>query len=904
MIVHDRNPMLLLLARLGLSAAYPWQDPSLSFEARAENLVSLLTLEEKVDQMMNAAPGIPRLGIPPYEWWNEALHGVAYSGTATVFPQAIGLAATFDPAAVRATYGLVGDEARAKHERYVNRSEFGRHKGLTFWTPNVNIFRDPRWGRGQETFGEDPHLTSTIGAAAVEGLQGAPANGYVRLHACAKHFAVHSGPESERHRFDVRPTGRDLAQTYLPAFEALVRAGVSEVMCAYNRVNGRPACASDLLWGRLREWQFRGIVTSDCGAIDDFWVRGRHETHADAAAASADAVRHGTTIECGSQYRALTNATRRGLIAEAEITKAAAKLFAERFRLGMFDPPERVPFRLMDYAVVQSPANANHALAVAQRSIVLLQNDGTLPLRDDQRILVVGPNADSRDMQWGNYNGFNWAATVSIFEGIRAAAPSAKFLEGCDLTAQTYLLDAWENVSCGGGKRGYDAQFWPNPTFAGQPTAAGQFERIRWHDGGEASLAGAFPASNYSARFTGSLNVAAAETLLVRLRWRNNVRVRIGEPGKEVFAFEGSHPVGTRSFNLTVSRPVNFSAGAFPIVVEYVHFTGEAVLFFAVGRQQPVDVPGLAAAASASDVVVFVGGITAGLEGEEMDVYEEGFAGGDRTLIELPKVQMEVLEVLKAAGKPVVFVLCAGGAVAFDPTRVNAAVDAFYPGQAGGTAVADVLFGKYNPAGRLPVTFYRRTQDLPAFGDYNMAGHTYRYFNGEVLYPFGHGLSYTTFAYERLSVPANASLNSTVEVTFDLRNTGAKGGDEVAQVYVKANRAGEPVKALKWFQRRFVAQGAVAPMTANLSAADFTVFNETTGAVEVVPGTFTVCVGGSSAEAALTCRNLTLGESQREKKPALAVMISVIAVAGAAIIGVVVAVVLCWKRTPDGVERL
>jgi beta-glucosidase len=370
--------MFLLLSRLSLAYNYTWQDPTLSFEQRAESLVSQLTLEEQVSQMIHTSVGIPRLGIPPYNWWSEGLHGVAFSGNATVFPQAIGLAATFDPATVTATYLLVSDEARAKHERYVNLSEYGLFQGLSFWTPNINIFRDPRWGRGQETYGEDPYLTSQMGKAVVQGLQDTGGDKYWKLHACAKHFGVHSGPESDRHRFNVHPRLRDLQQTYLVGFEALVKSGVAEVMCAYNRVSDQPACANDLLSGRLKEWGYAGIVTSDCWAIEDFWRAGHHETHPNASAASADAVLHGTTMECGEQYLSLVNATKVGLISEETIKATVTKLFRERFRLGLFDPPEIVRYRRIPYSVVQSQEHHAAALSAAQRSLVLLQNNGTI----------------------------------------------------------------------------------------------------------------------------------------------------------------------------------------------------------------------------------------------------------------------------------------------------------------------------------------------------------------------------------------------------------------------------------------------------------------------------------------------------------------------------------------------
>jgi beta-glucosidase len=598
----------LFLAMLGLFAAsfnYSWQDPSLSFTERAQSLVSQLTLQEKVSQMVHTSPGIPRLAILPYNWWNEGLHGVAFTGNATVFPQAIGLGASFDPAAVLAMYRLVSDEARAKHEHYLTLETYELFQGLTFWAPNINIVRDPRWGRGQETFGEDPYLTSQIGRAVVQGLQDTGGDKYYKLHACAKHFAVHSGPEAERHKFDAKPSKRDLAQTYLVAFEALVKSGVAEVMCAYNSVFGQPACANDFLSAKLKEWNHGGIVTSDCGAIDDFWSQSGHHTHPNAKAASADAVKHGTTIECGGQYASLVDAVKEKLISEQEITAAVTKLFTERFRLGMFDPPELVQYRRIGYNVVQSQAHKNKALAMAHESIVLLQNDGTLPLKPSTRILVMGPNADSRDMQWGNYHGFNWHGTVSILEGIRKSGLSVKYYEGCDLKSDTYLFDMWESITNSRGDVGFDAEFWPNVNFSGDPSVKRPLERIRWHDGGEASLAQDDRATDYCARFRGTFNCTATEKLTVRLEWRGFIRVTIGA----AFKYEGWN--GAQSFT------VDMQAGSYPVTVEYIHNDGEGSLNVALGRTQPVDLAAVREHVNGCDAVVFVGGLTTTSEGEE-----------------------------------------------------------------------------------------------------------------------------------------------------------------------------------------------------------------------------------------------------------------------------------------------
>jgi beta-glucosidase len=888
--------MFLLLPFLSLSYNYTWQDPTLSFQDRAKSLVSQLTLEEKVSQMMHTSVGIPRLGIPPYNWWSEGLHGVAFSGNATVFPQAIALGATFNPEKVKETYRLVSDEARAKHERYSLRGEYGLFQGLSFWTPNINIFRDPRWGRGQETFGEDPYLTSVMGKAVVQGLQDTGADKYWKVHACAKHFGVHSGPEADRHRFNVDPTKRDLYQTYLVAFEALVKSGVAEVMCAYNRVFGQPACANDFLSGKLREWGYGGIVTSDCWAIDDFWQPGHHQTHPDAKSASADAVKHGTTMECGSQYLSLVNATRAGLISEADITETVTQLFRERFKLGLFDPPDLVKYRRIPYNVTQSPEHNAHALEMARDSIVLLQNNGTLPLNRNSRVLVIGPNADARDMQWGNYNGYNWNGTVSILEGIRKVVPSAQYLEGCDLTSETLLFDLWENIRNSRGGNGYDAQFWSNTNFSGQPFVTKTIERLRWRDGGEASLAGSGPSTNYSARFNGTFTSTKAEVLTIRVRWHGYLSVTIGD----VFHFSEWNETGRY-------RDFTVAAGTYRVIIDYAHVTGDGILNVVIGRRQPVDLPAIRERVNASDAVIFVGGINNAIEGEESVFYEDGTSGGDRTAIELPKVQRDLLDALTKMGKPVVLVICAGSAMAFDPTGIAAAIEAWYPGQAGGTAVADVLFGDYNPAGRLPVTFYRQTGDLPSFTDYNMTGRTYRYFKGEALFPFGHGLSYTTFQYSDLVVPKEVKVGQNISVSFSVKNTGGRNGDEVAQVYVKAHREGEPLKSLRWFARKYIEKGAKVGLVAQLPPSVFEVFLENEEKLAAVAGNFSICVGGCSGDKALICQDVKVNDgNSNEKKVSLAVMISVIVVAGVVVVGIFIAICACWRRNPipDGVERI
>jgi beta-glucosidase len=623
----------------------PYKNPSLPVETRVKDLLSRLTIDEKISLMMNDSPAIERLGIPKYEWWNEALHGVARAGKATVFPQAIGLAATFDDKAVYETFGMVSDEARAKHHDAVKKGNFRRYTGLTFWTPNINIFRDPRWGRGMETYGEDPYLTSKMGVAVVRGLQGDPGAKYDKAHACAKHYAVHSGPEWNRHSYDAKNiSGRDLWETYLPAFKALVtEAGVKEVMCAYNRLEGEPCCGSaNLLTSILREkWGYKGIVVSDCGAISDFWMKGKHETQPDQASASANAVLSGTDVECGNNFKSLKKAFQDGKITEAPIDSSVYRLLKARFELGMFDPDSLVSWASIPMSVVGCEKHTAKALEMARKSMVLLKNSNhTLPLSKNlTKVAVVGPNANDSTMLWGNYNGFP-ARTITILEGIRKKLPESAVLyeKGCDLVSKN-----------------------------------------------------------------------------------------------------------------------------------------------------DIDYNAIAGKVADADVIIFAGGISPRLEGEEMRVDFPGFKGGDRTDIELPKVQRNLLKALKATGKPVVMVLCAGSAVAltWENENLDAILNAWYSGQEGGTAVADVLFGDYNPAGRLPVTFYTSVSQLPDFEDYDMAkGRTYRYLHDKPLYPFGFGLSYSDFTYGKLNCKPAVIKGETLTLKVKVHNASQQDGDEVVQVYI------------------------------------------------------------------------------------------------------------------------
>lgn len=710
----------ILLSALLLSASvqaqqYPFQNPNLPARERAEDLCKRLTLEEKASLMQNNSPAIGRLGIPRFEWWNEALHGVGRNGTATVFPITMGMAASWDDDLLLRVFTAVSNEARAKNTLARRNAQLEQYRGLSFWTPNINIFRDPRWGRGQETYGEDPYLTAVMGRAVVNGLQGQDSRGralpgsrYRKLLACAKHFAVHSGPEWSRHQMNIESLSpRDLYETYLPAFKSLVQdAHVAEVMCAYQRFEGQPCCGSNKLLQQIlrEEWHFGGLVTSDCGAISDFWEPGRHEYVKTAREASAKAVAVGTDVECGNVYASLPQAVRDGLVSEKQIDKSLKRLLQARIELGDFDPDSLVSWTRIPASCIACNEHRELALQMARESITLLQNRGgilPLPKNAGLRIAVVGNNAVDSTMQWGNYNGFP-RHTVTILDAIRRQGNYVNFV-ACPLT-------------------------------------------------------------------------------------------------------------------------------------------------------EPQEPAAITAQVRNADVVIFVGGISPRLEGEEMPVNVDGFRGGDRTDIELPATQRAVIKALHEAGKKVVYVNCSGSAIGLVPEseHADAILQAWYPGEKGGQAVAEVLFGDCNPSGKLPVTFYRDASQLPDFSDYSMRGRTYRYFTGRPLYPFGFGLSYTTFAYGK---PRYAQGTVTVAVT----NTGQRAGDEIVQVYIRrpADRQG-PIKSLRGFTRVSLKAGETKTVTIPMPRERFENWDETTNTMRVVSGKYTVMVGSSSAESDLQSINVTI----------------------------------------------
>jgi len=815
-----RHPIAVLCLAVASSAAAQqpaYQNTSLPFEQRAADLVSRMTLEEKVSQMKDVAPAIERLGVPAYNWWNEALHGVARSGLATVFPQAIGFAATWDDSLIFRMATVISDEARAKHHQYVRNGSFGRYQGLTFWSPNINLFRDPRWGRGQETLGEDPFLTGRLAVQFIHGLQGDDPR-YFKTVATVKHFAVHSGPEPERHTFDAVVSERDLRESYLPHFEMGIReGGAYSLMCAYNRVYGKAACGSDLLIQDILrgEWKFPGYIVSDCGAIDDMYLR--HKVVQTAAEAAALGVKTGTDLDCGRVYPNLVDAVKQGLITEAQIDTSVTRLFLARFRLGMFDPPEMVRWARTPFSVLDQPSHRTLAREVARESMVLLRNDrGTLPLRKDLRtIAVIGPNADQWRMLLGNYNGLP-ADPVTPLRGIReAVSPRTRVLyaRGSDLADGFPLLEGIPSsvLRTPLGSRGLRADYFASRTLRGTPlfTATDTTVDADWHEGAPRQ---GMNANDFGVRWTGTIRptstgmyrLGVIGTMKAELAIDDSVIVRT------VYAQrDGEFP----DPRLAQGEPLRLEAGRrYRVRVDAQESYGEAQLELV--WSPPTD--GLLAeaerAARQADAVVMFLGLTARLEGEEMSVQIDGFRGGDRTSIELPAAQQRLLERVVAVGKPTVLVLLNGSALAVNWVQANvpAIVEAWYPGQAGGNAIADVLFGDYNPGGRLPVTFYKSVNDLPPFDDYRMAGRTYRFFTGEPLYPFGHGLSYTTFSYANLRASADpVAPSDTIVVRVDVTNSGKRAGDEVVQLYVRhvGSSVERPNRDLRGYRRITLAPG-------------------------------------------------------------------------------------------------
>ena len=850
-----RITLSLLAVSASLAAfAQPYKNPELPAQERAADLVSRLTLQQKVSLMQNGSPAIPEYGIKAYDWWNEALHGVGRAGLATVFPQAIGMAASFDDALLLDVFTAVSDEARAKSAQFGENGGLRRYQGLTFWTPNVNIFRDPRWGRGQETYGEDPYLTSRMGVSVVNGLQGPSDAKYDKLHACAKHFAVHSGPEWNRHEFNAENIdARDLRETYLPAFKALVQeADVKEVMCAYNRYEDEPCCGSNrLLQQILRdEWGYKGIVVSDCWAINDFFTEGHHNTEPDAKHATSKAVLTGTDLECGSSYANLPQAIADGLIKESDIDRSLTRLMTARFELGEMDAPELVEWNNIPYSVVDSKEHRALALRMAQESMVLLKNNGLLPLNNSMKVVVMGPNANDSVMQWGNYNGTP-SRTVTLLEAVKATGAEVEYMRGCDYASNSLSLISLFSQCSASGQQGFDARYWNNSRGQGDPDVLRHNSTpLRFSTGGATVFAPNVNLEDFAAVYTSVFH--ANEDGQVAFYMQNQGQASISVDGRRVAA-------GRNGTEARKVYTLDAKAGQdYEITINYSCRRGEASLSFDLGYEEEVSIDKTVAAAQDADVVIFAGGISPSLEGEEMPVSIDGFRGGDRTKIELPAAQTDLVKALKAAGKRVVFVNFSGSAMGLADVEpaCDAILQAWYPGEEGGNAVASVLYGTYNPAGRLPVTFYRSTDQLPDFEDYSMKGRTYRYMTEKPLYPFGYGLSYSTFKYGKAKVKKSGD---SYIVTVPVKNTSKIDGDEVVQVYLR--RPGDtegPSHALRAFKRVSVQAGKSVTVEFELTQESFEWFDTNINDMNVLPGRYEILVGSSSDLSALTKLEVTL----------------------------------------------
>lgn len=840
---------------------YPFQNPKLSNEERVENLISLLTPDEKVAMMMNKTASIDRLGIPSYNWWSEACHGIVKDGY-TVYPQNIGLGATFDPDLVYDVFTTVSDEARAHwntFERPMNVTtdvvNYPDDPGLSYWCPNVNIFRDPRWGRGQETCGEDPYLTSVLGIQTVKGMQGNDKR-YFKTHACAKHYAVHSGPEPLRHTFDVTVSMKDLWETYLPAFKALVvDANVQEVMCAYHRYEGVPCCTNDRLLHEIlrNKWGYKSLVVTDCDAINNFYTKGQHETHPDAIHASIDALLNGTDLECGRNFRTLYGSVEKGIIKESELDSHLRILLTGMMELGIFDPLEMSPWKNLGPEDISSEAHDALARKAAQESMVLLKNDGILPLsKSVKKIAVVGPNADNVDMLNGNYGGTPTDNHKrSILAGIKAAVPGAEVIysDACQ------LMDEYNTVShlkdFNGGK-GLKADFYGGRSLSGAPVKSEYFDKtINFSTFGAYAFSEGVNADEVAVRLSGSIVPDFSGSLKYNISSDNGYKLIVN--GKTVDKTEAS---ATRGFGRRNAVPdykeIKVEAGkTYNVEVEYVRGNGPfAMLSAQFCERNLADFAPLAEQVKDCDAIIVVGGITSHQEGE----------GGDRADMEFPMVQQRLVRAMHETGKPVILVNCSGSAMAFAPIedQYNALIQAWYGGQAGAYALADIIFGDCNPSAKLPVTFYASTSQLPDFQDYNMDNHTYRYFHGTPLYPFGYGLSYTTFeiAGGKLS-KKSVKAGQGVDITVSVSNTGKVDGTEVVQVYVKSlDNPEAPIKSLKGFQRVELKAGQNKSVKIALAADAFSFYDESIDGLSPKAGKYQILYGDSSADKDLKALDL------------------------------------------------
>jgi beta-glucosidase len=874
--------LLLSLALLSSGALaqsakpLPYLDPSLPNQKRVDDLVSRMTVDEKVAQLINTAPGIPRLNVPAYDYWSEGLHGIARSGYATLFPQAIGMASTWDEPLLHQISTVISTEARAKYNEAVRHDVHSIYYGLTIWSPNINIFRDPRWGRGQETYGEDPFLTAHLGVAFVKGLQGDDPT-YFKTIATPKHYAVHSGPESTRHSANIDPTAHDLWDTYLPAFRATITEGKAySIMCAYNAIDSYPACASKMLLQTILrgDWGFQGFVTSDCGAIDDFFESKAHHTSPDKDSAAVAGIEAGTDTNCGRTYLALTDAVKRGLITEAQIDVSLKRLFLARYRLGLFDPADKMLYSKVPFSEVSSPEHAALALKTARESMVLLKNSNNiLPLSPAKikTIAVIGPNAAELSAIEGNYNAVPKDPMLPI-DGIVKQFPSAKVLyaQGSPYAENASIVvpRTQFRVAPGSNVEGLKAEYFNNDSLTGPPAIVRTDKQIDFDWNSTSPDPAKLDAKAFSVRWTGTLQAPAPGDYEVTgmlahcYPCNNSEHYTVHFDGKDMLAFQVSEDKAQHGSTTTAVKLHFDDTKPHSFEVTYAH---RARLFGAgLSLQWTAPVEPLRAQAmeviNKSDVVLAFVGLSPNLEGEEMPVHIPGFSGGDRTDITLPAAQQQLLEAAKATGKPLVVILMNGSALAVNWAQQNAdaILEAWYPGDGGAQAIAETLSGANNPAGRLPITFYTSLDQLPPFDDYAMASRTYRYFKGEPLYGFGYGLSYTTFTYSKLKLSTSAlHAGDTLTVEADVKNTGKRAGEEVAELYLTPPRTDvSPNHALDGFTRVQLEPGETKHVTFTLDPRTLSQVDDK-GVRAVTPGSYRIALGGAQPSETTTGQTAT-----------------------------------------------
>ncbi|MFZ1141768.1 MAG: glycoside hydrolase family 3 C-terminal domain-containing protein [Candidatus Sulfotelmatobacter sp.] len=864
--------LILVHAAAQTAGSAVYLDPSQPINVRVDDLVRQMTIEEKASQLVNQARAIPRLQVPAYDWWSEALHGVANAGTATVFPEPIGLAATFDAPLIHEMAIAIGTEARAKHSKAVKAGRRDIMEGLDFWSPNINIFRDPRWGRGQETYGEDPFLTGRMGVAFVSGLQGDDPK-YFRVISTPKHFAVHSGPEPSRHTIDIQVSKHDMEDTYLPAFRAAVTEGKAEsVMCAYNRVNGEPACANTfLLQDELRgAWKFNGYVVSDCDAIVDIY-QGHHFTKSQAEAAAVS-LKKGMDNECADfftvakdshDYQPYVDAVKQGLLTEADLDVSLKRLFTARMRLGMFDPPEKVPYAQTPESEIDSAAHRELALRTARESMVLLKNDGVLPFGGSvKKILVVGPLAESVEVLHGNYSG-TASHAVTAMEGIRKQFPAAQvtYVAGTNFLRQEAVIPT-SALSTEDGKPGLKGEYFAGSDFAGTPQVVrtdAVVDLQLFHPGPHA-ITPPRGMKDFSARWTGFLTPSESGSYQLGLVGSMN---RMWLDGKLIVDDAVLHDPNSQGITIALEKGHRYA-----VKIEYLRGGfGTKLVWLPVSADPSFEA---ASAARQADVVVAVVGITSRLEGEEMKVDVPGFKGGDRTSLNLPAEEEALLGALKGAGKPLVVVLMNGSALAVNwaNDHANAILEAWYSGEEGGTAIAQTLAGTNNPGGRLPVTFYKGLEQLPPFEDYAMKNRTYRYFEGQPLYPFGYGLTYSKFEYSNLKLSSSElEAGSPLAVDVDVKNASQRAGDEVVELYINFPKLpGAPLRALRGFTRVHVEAGAVRQLKLTLRPRDLSYVNEA-GDRMVAAGDYVISIGGGQPGTAAPQATAKLSIREEQKLP-------------------------------------